>query len=251
MTVRNRFDIEALRRIGQVVAETLELMKAAMEVGIETRELDAIAARNFARHGAVSAPRKAYRFPGETCISVNEAIAHGIPGGRRIRKGDLVNLDVSAELDGYYADTGYTVAFESDDEELAKLCDCSRRALRKAVGIARTGCKLNRIGRTIEDEARRNGFSVIRNLTGHGTGGALHEEPPGEIRNWYDPRQKGTLAKGMVVAIETFVSTGAEWAEETGDGWTLTTEDGSRVAQYEHTLIVTDGDPIITTRLGA
>ncbi|MBW8889900.1 MAG: type I methionyl aminopeptidase [Fibrobacteres bacterium] len=249
MTVRNRFDIEALRRVGQVVAETLELMKAAMEEGIETRELDAIAARNFARHGAVSAPRKTYRFPGETCISVNEAIAHGIPGGRRIRKGDLINLDVSAELDGYYADTGYTVAFESDDEELAKLCDCSRRALRKAIAQARPGRKLSHIGRAIENEARANGFAVIRNLTGHGTGGALHEYPD-EIRNYYDPRQQGALAKGMVVAIETFVSTGAEWAEETGDGWTLTTEDGSRVAQYEHTLIVTEGEPIITTRLG-
>jgi methionyl aminopeptidase len=246
MTIRNHFDIEALRRVGHVVAETLEIMKASLEEGIETRELDAMAERNFARHGAVSAPRKAYRFPGATCISVNEAIAHGIPGPRRIRKGDLVNLDVSAELDGYYADTGYTIAFGGGDEETAKLCDCSRRALRKAIALAKPGQKLNRIGRAIEEEAVRNGFAVIRNLTGHGTGGALHEYPD-EIRNYYDPRQKGALAKGMVVAIETFVSTGAEWAEEAGDGWTLTTEDGSRVAQYEHTLIVTDGDPIITT----
>jgi methionyl aminopeptidase len=248
MTIRDQNDIAALRRVGRVVAETLELMKSALAEGVETRELDDLAARNFARHGAASAPRKTYGFPGATCISVNEAIAHGIPGGRRIRKGDLVNLDVSAELDGYYADTGYTVVVGGDDEEALKLCDCSRRALRKAIALAKPGQKLNRIGKAIEDEAVRNGFSVIRNLTGHGTGGALHEHPE-DIRNYYDPRQRGTLAKGMVVAIETFVSTGAEWAEDAGDGWTLTTADGSRVAQYEHTLIVTDGEPIITTRL--
>jgi methionyl aminopeptidase len=246
MTIRNHFDIEALKRVGHVVAETLELMKASLAEGIETRELDAIAARNLARHGAVSAPIKAYNFPGATCISVNEAIAHGIPGNRRIRKGDLVNFDVSAELDGYYADTGFTVPFGTEDEELLKLCDCSRRALRKAIALARPGRKLNAIGRAIEDEAFSNGFAVIRNLTGHGTGSALHEHPE-NICNYYDPRQKGALGKGMVVAIETFVSTGAEFAEEAGDGWTLTTEDGSYVAQYEHTLIVTDEGPIITT----
>jgi methionyl aminopeptidase len=248
MTIRNHFDIEALRRIGQVVAETLELMKAGIEEGITTLELDAIAERNFAKHGAVSAPRKTYNFPGSTCISVNEAIAHGIPGDLRIRKGDLINLDVSAELDGYFADTGFTVAFGSEDEELAKLCDCSRRALRKAIAQAKPGQKLNRVGQAIEREAHQNGFTVIRNLTGHGTGGALHEYPE-NICNYYDPAQKGTLGKGMVVAIETFVSTGAEFAEEAGDGWTLTTADGSRVAQYEHTLIVTDDGPIITTLL--
>lgn len=249
MTIRDRSDIEALRAVGHVVAETLQIMKAALEEGIETRELDALAARNFARHGAVSAPRKVYKFPGETCISVNEAIAHGIPGPRRLRKGDLVNLDVSAELDGYYADTGYTAVVGGADEETRKLCECCQRALRKAIALARPGRKLSHIGRAIEDEANGNGFAVIRNLTGHGTGGALHEYPH-EIRSYYDPRQKGTLEKGMVVAIEPFVSTGAEWAEDAGDGWTLTTADGSRVAQYEHTLIVTDGEPIITTLLG-
>jgi methionyl aminopeptidase len=136
MTVRDHIDIEALRRIGRVVAETLELMKASIEDGITTRELDEIAGRNLAKHGAVSAPRKVYGFPGNTCISVNDAIAHGIPGDLRIRKGDLINLDVSAELDGYYADTGFTIDF-GGPAEMAKLCDCSRRALRKAIALAR------------------------------------------------------------------------------------------------------------------
>lgn len=246
MTVRDHLDIEALRRVGRAVSETIELMKASIEEGITTRELDEIAGRNLAKHGAVSAPFKVYAFPGHTCISVNDAIAHGIPGDYRIRKGDLINLDVSAELEGYYADTGFTIDFGGNDPEIAKLCETSRRALRKAIALARPGVKLNRIGQAIEREARGNGFTVIRNLTGHGTGGALHEYPD-NICNYYDPKQKEVLAKGMVIAIETFVSTGAEYADEAGDGWTLTTEDGSRVAQYEHTLIVTDGEPILTT----
>ena len=241
-------DIDALRKVGRVVAETLELMKRSLEEGITTLELDELAERNLARYGAVSAPRKTYGFPGATCISVNEEVAHGIPSGRRIRKGDLVNLDVSAELDGYYADTGFTCLYESGDEELRKLCDCSRRALGKALKAVRAGAKLSRVGQAIEDEARGNGFSVIRNLTGHGTGGALHEHPE-NILNYYDPRQQGRFAKGMVVAVETFVSTGAEYAEEAGDGWTLKTRDGSYVAQYEHSLIVTDGEPLVLTRL--
>jgi methionyl aminopeptidase len=246
MTIRNHFDIEALRRAGHVVAETLELMRDALEEGITTRELDAIAEKNFRRYGAVSAPIKAYGFPGQTCISVNEAIAHGIPSGLRIKKGDLINLDVSAELDGYYADTGFTIPFGVEDEEVRKLCDCSQRALRKAIAQAKPGAKLNRVGQAIEREARQNGFATIRNLTGHGTGGALHEYPD-SIYNYYEPKQKGTFAPGMVVAIETFVSTGADYAEEAGDGWTLTTADGSYVAQYEHSLIVTEDGPIILT----
>jgi methionyl aminopeptidase len=248
MTIRNHFDIEALKRIGHVVAETLELMKAAIEEGITTLELDAIAGENFRRHHAVSAPKKVYGFPGHTCISVNEAIAHGIPSKRKIRKGDLINLDVSAELDGYFADTGFTIAFGNESKRIEKLCDCSRRALRKGIAQARPGNKLNLVGKAIENEAEQNGFSTIRNLTGHGTGGALHEYPD-HIYNYFEPKQKEVFAEGMVVAIETFVSTGADEAHDAGDGWTLTTADRSLVAQYEHSLIVTSGGPIILTEV--
>ncbi|MEO7427700.1 MAG: type I methionyl aminopeptidase [Fibrobacteria bacterium] len=248
MTIRNQFDIEALRKIGHIVAETLAMMTAAIEDGIMTRDLDAIAEANFNKYGAASAPKKVYNFPGQTCISVNEAIAHGIPSKRKIRTGDLINLDVSAELDGYYADTGATFAFGNKDRRIEKLCECSRRALRHGIAEAKPGAKLNLVGRAIEREAERNGFATIRNLTGHGTGGALHEYPD-HIYNYYEPRQKETFAEGMVVAIETFVSTGADFAEEDGDGWTLTTSDGSYVAQYEHSLIVTGDGPIILTQV--
>jgi methionyl aminopeptidase len=246
MTIRNHFDVEMLRKIGRIVAETRELMKNSIEAGMTTLELDRIAEENLARHGATSAPRKVYNFPGATCISINEEVAHGIPSDRKIADGDLINVDVSAELGGYFADTGCTILFGREDPELRRLCDCSRRALRKAIHSARAGEKFNRVGAAIENEARKNGYAVIRNLTGHGTGGTLHEYPD-HLLNYFDPAQKGVFAKGMVVAIETFVSTGADFAEEAGDGWTLKTDDGSFVAQYEHTLIVTDKDPIILT----
>lgn len=248
MTVRGQHDIDGLRTAGRAVAETLETMKASLREGMTTRELDAIGAGVLKKHGATSAPAKLYRFPGTTCISVNEEAAHGIPSDRVLRKGDLINIDVSAEVGGYFADTGFSVPFGIDpDDELAALCACSRRALNNALSVARAGAKINRIGEVVERTARAAGFEVIRNLAGHGIGFKLHEDP--EILSWKDPRQRGVLRKGQALAIETFVSTGAHFAVEKGDGWTLVADDGGYVAQYEHTVVVTDGDPLVMTRV--
>jgi len=218
-----------------------------LEPGITTRELDQLGRAMLELEGARSAPELTYNFPGATCISVGPDCAHGIPDGTVIKPGDLVNIDVSAELDGYYADTGFTVPFGVTDSQLLDLCACSKRALGKALGVARAGARLNRIGEVVEREALASGFDVIRNLTGHGIGRKLHEEP--SIYSYYDPRQRGNLSNGMVVAIETFVSTGGRWAEENGDGWTLVADDGGYVAQYEHTVIVTEKEPIVLTKL--
>jgi methionyl aminopeptidase len=247
MTIQGQKDLDGLRAAGRVVAETLETMKAALREGITTRELDEIGARVLNRHGARSAPQKLYRFPGATCISVNEEAAHGIPGDRVIRKGDLINIDVSAELGGYFADTGFSVPFGMEAGELVELCGCSRRALNKALGVARAGEKINKLGEVVEQTARASGFSVIRNLAGHGIGRTLHEDP--SILSWKDPRERGRLKKGMALAVETFVSTGGDFAVENGDGWTLVADDGGFVAQYEHTIVVTDGEPLVMTRL--
>lgn len=248
MTIREPFQLEALRKTGRAVALAMRAMQDAVEPGITTLELDAIGARVLADHDAVSAPVKDYGFPGATCISVNEEVAHGIPGSRRIQPGDLINFDVSACRQGFYADTGSTMLFRGDDAELLRLCEASRRALKQALHAARAGAKINLVGKAIETEARRDGFETIRNLSGHGTGLRLHEPPDGLV-NYYDPRIGGKFHKGMVLAIETFVSTGARIAEEADDGWTLITPDGSRVAQYEHTVVVTDGEPMVLTRL--
>lgn len=246
MTVRGQRDIEGLRRAGRAVAETLEAMKAALREGMTTRELDAIGAEALRRRGATPAPAKLYRFPGATCISLNEEAAHGIPGDRVIRKGDLVNIDVSAEVGGYFADTGFSIPFGVDDPELLSLCACSRRALQKALSVARAGTPVRKVGEVIEREAHAAGFEVIRNLCGHGVGFRLHEEP--DIFNWPDPRDRTVFRKGMVVAIETFVSTGGTFALEKEDGWTLVADDGGYVAQYEHTVVITDGEPLVMTR---
>jgi methionyl aminopeptidase len=247
MTIQGQKDLEGLREAGKVVAETLETMKSALREGMTTRELDLIGAAVLKRHGAHSAPTKLYRFPGTTCISVNEEAAHGIPGDRVIRKGDLINIDVSAELGGYYADTGFSVPFGMEQGELVDLCACSHRALKKALSVAQAGVKINRIGEVVEQTARASGFSVIRNLAGHGIGHKLHEDP--SILSWKDPRERGRLKKGMALAVETFVSTGGDFAVENGDGWTLVADDGGFVAQYEHTIVVTDGEPLVMTRL--
>lgn len=246
MTIRGQKDLEGLRRAGRAVAETLEIMKTSLREGMTTRDLDAVGAEALRVRDATSAPSKLYRFPGATCISVNEEAAHGIPGDRVIRKGDLVNIDVSAEVGGYFGDTGFSVPFGVEDPELLSLCACSRRALDKALAVARAGVPVRKVGEAIEKEARASGFEVIRNLCGHGIGFRLHEKP--DILNWPDPREKAVLAKGMAVAIETFVSTGGSFAVEKGDGWTLVADDGGYVAQYEHTVVITDGAPMVMTR---
>ncbi|MBD2861181.1 type I methionyl aminopeptidase [Paenibacillus oceani] len=249
MTVENEKDWAGLRRIGRIVAMARDSMLRSVRPGMTTAELDAIGESVLKEHGAVSAPRKTYNFPGVTCISLNDVAAHGIPGRRKIRTGDMVNVDVSAELDGYYADTGATIVVEGNGlntELKRRLVDSSRTALDLAIAEAKPGAKLNRIGKAIEREARRSGFTVIRNLAGHGVGRKLHEEP-GDIVNFENKKDGRLLQNGVVVAIETFLSTGAEYVLEEQDGWTIRTPDGSLVAQFEHTVVVTSEGPVVLT----
>lgn len=247
MTVRTKEDLEALRRVGKVVAETLNYMRKAAVVGISTAELDRIGFGFFSSFGARSAPMLSYKFPGYTCISVGDEIAHGIPGERRLKDGDLINIDVSLELDGYFADTGASFLIgSSKSEKLALLLETSALALKNALSNVYSGNRMNDIGKAVEYTARQNGFKVIRSLCGHGVGSALHEEPF-DILNYYEPRDRRKLQSGQVIAIETFVSTGAEEFREDKDGWTLRTPDGSFVAQFEHSVIVTDSGPLILT----
>lgn len=249
MTVENEKDWAGLRRIGQIVARARDEMLRSIAPGMTTAELDGIGEAVLKRHGATPAPRKEYNFPGATCISINDVAAHGIPGKRTIRAGDIVNVDVSAELDGYYADTGATIVVEGAPQETElkrRLVESSRKALDAGMAEARSGAKLNRIGKAIEREARSRGFTVIRNLAGHGVGRKLHEEP-GDIMNFENKRDGRLLKNGVVLAIETFLSTGAEYALEEEDGWTIRTPDRSLVAQFEHTVVVTKDGPVILT----
>lgn len=245
MTIDGDDDLEGLQRSGRVVAETRDTMVAAVEPGITTAELDAIGRDVLRRRGARSAPQLAYRFPGSTCISVNDEAAHGIPSRRVLREGDLVNIDVSAELDGFWTDTGISVPVGAVSPVARRLLDATRTAQRDAMAVARAGRRISGLGRAVERRARSCGFTVVENLCGHGVGRHIHEEP--SIPSIEDRRDRTTLWEGLVIAIEPFLSTGAGWVDEADDGWTLCTPDGSLVAQFEHTVVVTKGHPIVLT----
>lgn len=248
MTIENERDIEGLRRIGRIVAIVLDEMLRAARPGMTTRELDAVGARLLDSYGARSAPRITYDFPGATCISVNEEAAHGIPGDRVLCAADVVNVDVSAELDGYFADTGGTTVLSPTNAVKTRLCHAARTALSAAMSVARAGRPLNGIGAAIEKTARLYGFRVIENLGSHGVGRALHEEPT-SIAGYHNPSDRRVLNEGMVITIEPFMSTKSRIVTETDDGWTLVGAQGNLSAQFEHTLIITRGAPLVVTTM--
>lgn len=247
MTIESEQDLHGILRAGRVVASVRDQMLRALEPGMRTVELDQIGRRLLDEAGAQSAPQITYGFPGATCISVNEEAAHGVPGERVLAAGDIVNVDVSAELDGYFADTGATAAVPPGSALATRLCHSSRMALSQAMSQTSAGAPINRIGNAIQSVAKAHGFKVIRNLAGHGIGRSLHEAPE-DIVGFHDRRDQRRLKLGQVIAVEPFLSTRSRFVEETDDGWTLVGHPASRSAQFEHTLIVTRGAPIVATR---
>ena len=246
MTIESQNDIDALKRIGRIVAMVLRKMLDALEPGMTTAELDDLGKQLLEQHGARSAPKISYNFPGSTCISINEEAAHGIPGERRIQAGDVVNVDVSAELGGYFADTGGTRVVPPTSPIKTRLCHATQMALKNALKEVRAGARINQIGKAVQRVAKTNRFKVIKNLAGHGVGRSLHEAPQ-NIVGYYNPNDTRVLEEGMVIAIEPFLSTKSTHTVEANDGWTLITSIGNFSAQYEHTVIVTRGNPIVVT----
>ena len=245
MTIETEKDFEGLQRVGRVVGLVLQEMGTKVRPGMSTLELDEIGARLIAQHGARSAPQMTYDFPGATCISINEEVAHGVPGDRLIAPGDLVNIDVSCELDGYVADSGGTFIVPPATPEKLRLCHTTRLALRDAMAQAVAGQRVNAIGLAVQKVAKQKGFKVIKNLGSHGVGRELHEEPR-FIAGYYDPNDRRKLWDGLVITIEPFLSTRADHVDETANGWTLTVPHGL-TAQYEHTVVITRGQPIAVT----
>ncbi len=249
MSVRDENDLKGLRRVGKFVSDTLHAMKRRARPGMSTRELDEIAAGLFRARGARSAPGLTYNFPGHTCICVNDQVAHGIPTDDTVlREGDLVNIDVSAELDGFFADTGHSFQIPPFTEPVQRLCRSCLDVQSAVIAQIRSGIKINQIGRMINREARQRGFTVIKNLASHGTGRALHEYPE-DILNYQDHTDRRLLNEGQVITIEPFLSTGDELVVTGPDGWTLHTPNRSLTAQHEHTLVVTRGAPVLVTYL--
>ncbi|HEX2995464.1 MAG TPA: type I methionyl aminopeptidase [Anaerolineales bacterium] len=246
MTADSEKDIQALKAIGRVCAATLRAMMGHVRAGMTTRELDEIGRALLAAEGAHSAPQVTYNFPGATCISISPVIAHGIPNERVLHEGELIHIDVSAEREGYYADTGASMVVSKRERSLEKLLEATRATLAKALHAAQAGSPLNGIGRTVQNEARKRGYNVIYDLTGHGIGRKLHESPK-EILNYYNPADRRLLNDGLVLAIEPFLTTGVGRVIEERDGWSLRTSDRAIAAQFEHTIVVTKNEPIILT----
>ena len=247
MSIGSDNELDAIKRVSEAVANTLRLMREYARPGMSTLELDQYGGQLLAKYGAKSAPNVTYGFPGNTCISLNREVAHGIPSADKIlQEGDLINIDVSAEINGFFSDNGGSFILGEDIHNLGGVVEASREILHKAIHQIKGGIRVSDIGKLIETEAKKRGLTVIKNLAGHGIGRSLHEEPH-DILCYADTSNKTRFRKNSIVAIETFISTKATYAYENEDGWTMETKDGSYVAQHEHTIMVTDGIPVILT----
>lgn len=245
MSITTQEELEGMRSAGAVVRRVLEAMKQRVRPGVTTAELDEAGAKVMREEGAQSAPALVYKFPGTNCISLNDEAVHGIPGDRVVQEGDLVKLDVTIEKSGFMADAAETVPVGRVSVESQRLAACAERAFRKALLVARAGFRIMEIGRTIEREVRRNGFSVIRDLGGHGIGRTIHEAP--RVPNYADPSARGVLTEGLVITIEPIIAAGSGEAFVAKDGWTVCTKDHTPSAHYEHTIVITRGAPILLT----
>jgi methionyl aminopeptidase len=248
MTIRNPIDWEGLRRSGALVAETIALLQEKARPGMTTEELDWEAEEHLRRHGAESAPSHCYRFPGTTCISVNNEAAHGVPSDRILKAGDMVNVDVSLVLDGYFADSGASFVLGEATRLQDKLLAATRRALEEGLEAVTAGAPIRRIAEIYDRVADENGFGLIRDLTGHGVGRWIHEEPR-HVPDFGRRKDNRVFKEGQVLTLEPFLTTGPEHTVLGDDGWTLSIPAGHLSAQFEHSLVVTKGKPVILTRL--
>ena len=246
MIVSSEDDLNGLKDICRICAIAVKIMGAALEPGITTRELDQIGRKVLEDAGAQSAPEFCYEFPGATCISVNEEIAHGIPGDRKILAGDLVNIDVSGVKNGLFGDTGSSFIVPPAKPKIEKLLRDGKRALWVGLNQVRTGQPMVNIGNAIGTFARKNRYTLIQNLASHGIGHSLHEEPK-ELSTWPDPDETRIMEEGLVFTIEPFLSLGGMWAEDGDDPWTLYSDPKAPTVQFEHTIVVTRNGPIVLT----
>jgi methionyl aminopeptidase len=245
VTIRSEAELDGMRRAGAVVKAVLAALARAVEPGVTTGELDALCARELAARDAEPTPARELSFPGSICISVNDEAVHGVPGGRRVRPGDLVKLDLVATQRGFVADAAVTVCVPPVPPASRGLVRAARGALATALETARAELPIRALGRAIERHVRRAGFRVIRELGGHGVGSQVHEPP--HLPNWDDPLASGRLHEGLVIAVEPVVTSGAGEIALESDGWTIRTRDRAPVAHFEHTLVVTRGRPLVVT----
>ncbi|MFI5059299.1 MAG: type I methionyl aminopeptidase [Candidatus Acidiferrales bacterium] len=245
MSITTAEQFEKLRACGLIVAKALRAMAEKVRPDVTTAGLSAVGSRILSDCGARSSPPMVYGFPGDVCISVNDEVVHGIPGDRVIQPGDLVKLDLTAEKDGYHTDSAVSIEVPPGNGKARELARCAERAFRQALGAARAGNRTKDIGRAVEREVQRRGFHVIKELGGHGIGRTIHEPPT--VPNYADFSAQHKLTEGLVITIEPIIATGTGDVLLDRDGWTYRTADGSLSAHYEHTSVITKGEPLLLT----
>lgn len=249
MSITKKFELIGMQKASEAVAYALKEMTKFAQIGMTTKELDDFGAKILSDFGAKSAPKLTYGFPGHNCISVNNEFCHGIPSDKRVlNEGDLINIDVSAELNGFWADNGGSFVLGEDIHKHQELVNASKIVLKKAIDNIKGGVRISDIGNLMESDAKKMGYKVIKSLGGHGIGRSLHEQP-NDLLNYKDKYDQRRFKKNSVVAIETFISTTSTFAETLNDGWTLVGNRGGYMAQHEHTIVITDNKPIILTEM--
>jgi methionyl aminopeptidase len=245
IAVRGPEEIEKLRRAGDLVARTLDLVESRIAPGVTTGELDTLAREWIESEGGRPAFLGYHGYPATLCVSIDDEVVHGIPGKRLIRDGMIVSVDVGAVVEGYYGDSARTVPVGTVPPEAQRLLDVTRQALAEGIAAARPGRRVGAIGAAVSAVAKKAGFGVVRALTGHGIGTAMHEPP--QIPNFGSAEEGDEIKAGMVFAIEPMLNAGDYRVEFMPDGWTVKTKDGSLSAHFEHTIVVTNGAPEVLT----
>jgi methionyl aminopeptidase len=253
ITIKNRVEIERMRAAGSVVTLIHQRIQAAIEPGVTTAELDAIARDTLRETGAKSSflgysPRNSGLppFPGHICTSVNEVIVHGFPSNRQLREGDIISVDVGAILNGFHGDSAWTYPVGRISPEAMRLLEVTEAALYEALAMARAGNRLGAVGHAVDEFGSSRGYGVVRGYGGHGIGRQMHEDP--HVPNEGDPRRGPMLRSGMTLAIEPMLNAGTAETRVLDDDWTVVTSDGSLSAHFEHTVAITMGDADILTR---
>jgi methionyl aminopeptidase len=246
MTIESTTDLDGMRAVGKLVARALAEMQRALEPGLTTAELDEIGARFLRKRGARSAPQLTYDFPGFSCISVNDEIVHGVPDGRVLQPGDVVKIDVTAELDGYIADAAVTAIIPPATTAAERLVQSAEAAFARGLEAAAAGARVAALGRAVENEVHRWGYAVIHEMCGHGVGRRMHEQP--SVPNFFSPMTPGRLRPGLVIALEPIIAESPSTVYEDEDGWTLRTGNGCLAAHYEHTILIHDSGVEVLTK---
>ena len=245
ITIKSVQDIEKMKAAGRVVEDTLLLLEKSVRVGITTAELNRIAEEYIRSQGAYPTCLHYNGYPKAICISVNETVVHGIPGPRKLKDGDIVSCDVCATLDGFVGDAARTFLVGNVPEDVKKLVEVTKECFYKGIEFARPGYRVCDISKAIQAHAESHGYGVVRELTGHGVGRQLHEDP--EVPNFYSPHARQRLQAGMTIAVEPMITLGSPAVWQLDDGWTIVTRDGKAAAHYENSIAITDGAPIFLT----